>query len=85
MKRKNLEKKILQAVRFYIALDVREGVTLESTISGDLCFDSMDKASLITVLEKEFSFVEKDAVWQDFLYGSDPSIRELCDFVEKRL
>ena len=85
MKRKNLEKKILQAVRFYIALDVREGVTLESTISGDLCFDSMDKASLITVLEKEFSFVEKDAVWQDFLYGRDPSIRELCDFVEKRL
>ena len=85
MKRKNLEKKILQAVRFYMPPDDRENVTLESTISGDLCFDSLDKASLITVLEKEFSFVEKDVVWQDFLYGRDPSIRELCDFVEKRL
>lgn len=85
MTRKNLEKKILQAVRFYLGPEEREAVTLESRISGDLCFDSMDKASLITVLEKEFSFVEKDIVWQDFLYGRDPSVKELCDFVEKRL
>lgn len=85
MTRTNLEKKILKAVRFYLAPDERESVTLESRISGDLCFDSIDKASLITVLEKEFSFVEKDAVWQDFLYGRDPTVKELCDFVEKRL
>lgn len=85
MTRKNLEKKILQAVRFYLAPEDREGVTLESRISSDLCFDSLDKTELAMSLEKEFSFKEKDVVWQDFLYGRAPSVKELCDFVEKRL
>lgn len=85
MTRPNLEKKILKAVRFYLHPGEREKVTMESTISGDLCFDSLDKTELAMSLEKEFSFKEKDIVWQDFLYGRDPSVKELCDFVEKRL
>lgn len=86
MTRKNLEKKILQAVQFYLSLDDRKNVTLESTLSGDLCFDSLDKTELAMSLEKEFSFKEKDVVWQDFFDGrNNPSVRDLCDFVEKRL
>ena len=86
MTRKNLEKKILQAVKFYLHPDDRKNVTLESTLSGDLCFDSLDTTELAVSLEKEFNFKEKDAVWQDFFDGrNDPSVKELCDFVEKRL
>lgn len=85
MTRKNLEKKILTAVRFYLVPSERDTVTLESRISSDLCFDSMDKASLMVTLEKEFGFKEKDAVWLDFLDGRDPSIRDICDFVEKKM
>lgn len=86
MTRKNIERKVLQAVRFYLHPSDREGVTLESRISGDLCFDSLDEIELAASIEKEFSFKEKDAVWQDFFNGrNDPSVRELCDFVEKRL
>lgn len=86
MTRKNLEKKILQAVQFYLHPDDRKNVTLESTLSGELCFDSLDTTELAVSLEKEFNFKEKDAVWQDFFDGrNDPSVKELCDFVEKRL
>lgn len=85
MTRTNLEKKILKAVRFYLAPDEREAVTLESRISGDLCFDSLDKTELALSIEKEFSFKEKDVVWQDLLDGRDPTVRELCDFVEKKI
>lgn len=46
MTRKNLEKKILQAVQFYLHPDDRKNVTLESTLSGDLCFDSLDNTEL---------------------------------------
>lgn len=86
MTRKNLEKKIIQAVQFYLHPDDRKNVTLESMLSGDLCFDSLDNTELAVSLEKEFGFKEKDAVWQDFFDGrNDPSVKELCDFVEKRL
>ena len=86
MTRKNIEKKILNAVKFYIHPDDREGVTLESTISGDLCFDSLDKTELALNIERDFKFKEKDVVWQNFFDGrNDPSVKELCDFVEKRL
>ena len=86
MTRKNLEKKILQAVQFYLHPDDRKNVTLESTISGDLCFDSLDKTELALNIERDFKFKEKDVVWQDFFDGrNDPSVKELCDFVEKRL
>lgn len=86
MTRKNLERKVLQAVRFYLHPSERETVTLDSRISSDLCFDSLDKTELTMHLEREFCIKEKDAVWIDFLDGSnDPSVRDLCDFVEKRL
>lgn len=86
MTRKNLEKKILQAVQFYLHPDDRKNVTLESTLSGDLCFDSLGNTELAVSLEKEFNFKEKDVVWKDFFDGrNDPSVRDLCDFVEKRL
>ena len=86
MTRKNLEKKILQAVQFYLHPDDRKNVTLESTLSGDLCFDSLDKTELALNIERDFKFKEKDVVWQDFFDGrNDPSVKELCDFVEKRL
>lgn len=86
MTRKNLEKKVMQAVQFYLHPDDRKYVTLESTLSGDLCFDSLDTTELAVSLEKEFNFKEKDVVWQDFFDGrNDPSVMDLCDFVEKRL
>lgn len=86
MTRKNLEKKILQAVQFYLHPDDRKNVTLESMLSGDLCFDSLDNTELAVSLEEEFSFKEKEVVWQDFFDGyNDPTVKELCDFVEKRL
>lgn len=86
MTRKNLEKKVMQAVQFYLHPDDRKNVTLESTISGDLCFDSLDKTELALNIERDFKFKEKDVVWQDFFDGrNDPSVKELCDFVEKRL
>lgn len=85
MKRVNLEKKTLKAVCFYLPAKERTTVTLDSRISGDLCFDSMDKTELTLSLEKEFNFKEKDMVWQDFLYRGDPSVRELCDFIERRM
>lgn len=86
MTRKNLEKKVMKAVQFYLHPDERKNVTLESTISGDLCFDSLDTTELTVSLEKEFNIKEKDVVWQDFFDGrNDPSVKELCDFVEKRL
>ena len=86
MTRKNLEKKVMKAVQFYLHPDERKNVTLESTISGDLCFDSLDTTELTVSLEKEFNINEKDVVWQDFFDGrNDPSVKELCDFVEKRL
>ena len=86
MTRKNLEKKILKAVQFYLHPDERKNVTLESTLSGDLCFDSLDKTDLTMHLEREFFFKEKDTVWIDFFDGrNDPSVKDLCDFVEKRM
>ena len=86
MTRKNLEKKVMQTVQFHLHPDDRKNVTLESTLSGDLCFDSLDTTELAVSLEKEFNFKEKDVVWQDFFDGrNDPSVRDLCDFVEKRL
>ena len=86
MTRKNLEKKVMQAVQFYLHPDDRKNVTLESTRSGDLCFDSLDTTELAVSLEKEFNFKEKDAVWQCFFDEcNDPTVKELCDFVEKRL
>ena len=86
MTRKNLEKKVMKAVQFYLHPDERKNVTLESTISGDLCFDSLDTTELTVSLEMEFNIKEKDVVWQDFFDGrNDPSVKELCDFVEKRL
>lgn len=86
MAREKLEKKVMKAVQFYLHPDDRKNVTLESTLSGDLCFDSLDNAELAVSLEKEFSFKEKDAVWLDFFDGrNDPTVKQLCDFVEKRL
>ena len=86
MTRKNLEKKVMKVVQFYLHPDERKNVTLESTLSGDLCFDSLDTTELAVSLEKEFNIKEKDVVWQDFFDGrNDPSVKELCDFVEKRL
>ena len=44
------------------------------------------RVGIAVSLEKEFGFKEKDAVWQDFFDGrNNPSVRDLCDFVEKRL
>ena len=68
MTRKNLEKKVMKAVQFYLHPDERKNVTLESTISGDLCFDSLDTTELTVSLEKEFNIKEKDVVWQDFFF-----------------
>ena len=86
MTRKNLEKKILNAVKFYLHPDERKNVNMESTFSGDLYFDSLDKTELSMKIERDFCFKERDAVWQDFFDGrNDPSVRDLCDFVEKRL
>lgn len=86
MTRKNIEKKILNAVKFYLHPDERKNVTLESTLSGDLCFDSLDKTGLALDIERDFFFKEKNVVWQDFFDGrNDPTVKQLCDFVEKRL
>ena len=85
MTRENLEKKVMKAVRHYMHPSEHANVTLEATLSGDLCLDSMDKVEIAAKLEKEFGFKEKDAVWEDFFYPKDPTVKELCDFVEKRL
>lgn len=85
MTRKNLEKKVLKAVRFYLPRDEWEEVTLDSRINSELYFDSLDRTELALSLEEEFNFKEKDVVWLDFLEDHDPTVRELCDFVESEL
>lgn len=85
MTRKNLEKKVLKAVRFYVPQQDRDSVTLESTLAGDLCFDSMDRVELALSLEKEFSFKEKDVVWEQLLQSPEVSVNDVCDFVERKM
>lgn len=75
----------MKAVRHYMHPSERDAVTMESTLSGDLCLDSLDKVEIGMKLERTFCFKEKDVVWEDFFYPKDPSVKELCDFVEKRL
>ena len=85
MKRENLEKKVMKAVRHYLPHQDRENVTMDSKLSGDLCLDSLDKVEIAMKLEKDLCFREKDAVWDNLFYPDDPTVRQLCDFVERRL
>lgn len=85
MNRKNLEKRVLDVVKGYVAPCDREGVCLESKLSSDFCLDSLDKIELAMTLEHRLKFKEKEAVWRDFLYGRDVTVSELCDFVESRI
>lgn len=85
MKRENLEKKVMKTVRHYMHPDDHENVTMESTLSGDLCLDSLDKVEIAMKLEKDLCFREKDAVWENLFYPNDPTVKQLCDFVERRL
>lgn len=85
MNRDDLEKKVLDVVRCHVSPCERDGVTLDSKLSSDFCLDSLDKIELSLSLERRMKFKEKEAVWMDLLYGRDVTVRELCDFVEKRI
>ena len=80
-----LEKIIIRAVQHYLCEDDKDNVKLGDGLIDGLGLDSLDVMELSISLEKNFSFTEKDVVWDAFWSNSQATVKDLCDFVEKRI
>lgn len=83
--RKKLENSVIRAVQHYLCEDDKDNVKLGAELIDGLGLDSLDVMELSISLEKNFSFTEKDVVWDAFWSNRQATVKELCDFVEKRI
>lgn len=90
MKRKSkgrevLESRIIRAVQYYICEEDKDDVTLDAVIIDGLGLDSLDTTELTFAIESEFGLKEKEVVWDAFWSNRQVTVRDLCDFIERRM
>ena len=78
MEREKIEKKVINIVTNCVENGIE--ITLESSLSGDLRLDSLDRAELEIKCEKEFGIT----FYNDEIVDTD-TVKDVIDYIEKKL
>jgi len=79
MNRAELEEKIIKLVAIQISIDFFE-ISMDSNLTQDLGFDSLDLVEMVMNLENEFNINIKDEEAEMLI-----TVQQLVDYIEKKI
>ena len=79
MNRAELEEKIIKLVAIQISIDFFE-ISMDSNLTQDLGFDSLDLVEMVMNLENEFNINIKDEEAEMLI-----TVQQAVDYVEKKI